>query len=273
MRISLWPSYCSFMISQQKRLHALPLLCLWLCLCGLLLSSCSVFGSGGGGGSGNASSTKSVTATPAALALTSLHWCGKPLQVFRDEGVPPTSTVTGTATSTATAGTPTATTTVGTGTATATSTTVASGTPTTITDWAQVEPKLGFAVYLPATLPEGTCLTSASGTINDPIFGGSFTIGYLLPDSSSLSLSEAPLRSQNTTFQCSASNSSSSSSGSTKGKATPTTTTGKPLAPLLICTGARDTTNIVFSARGTTETLQAFFNALQTHVNWIPTAS
>jgi hypothetical protein len=145
------------------------------------------------------------------------------------------------------------------------------GSPTTITDWTQVEPYLGFTVYLPPTLPPASCLTSASGTIHDPILGGSFTIGYLLPDHSSVSLSEAPLRSQNTTFQCilSATTAAGSSRSATK-EGSPTATPGKAGVPMQVCTGARDMTRIVFSARGTTEALQRFFTSLQPHVEWIP---
>lgn len=261
--------YFSFTQPQQKRLH---LLC-FLFLLSLGCTACSGFNLGG-----SAQPTKTGVATPASVALMKLRWCGKPLMLFRDEGVSPTTTPTSGTPTAITSGTPPS------GTATATTTpaaTAATGTPTpattpvagtarTITDWTQVEPKLGFSVYLPTTLPGGTCLTSASGTINDPIFGGSFTIGYVLPDRSSISLSEAPLRSQSTTFQCSM---SSSTSGAAK--STPTAMTGKTQttqAPVMVCTGARDTTSIVFAARGTTDTLEKFFQALQTSVNWIPAA-
>ncbi len=72
---------------------------------------------------------------------------------------------------------------------------ITSGPATTLTDWAQVKPLLGFTVYLPPTLPNGSCLVSASGTVHDPILGGNFVIGYILPDHSSLTLSQAPQRS------------------------------------------------------------------------------
>jgi hypothetical protein len=206
------------------------------------------------------------------VVLTKLHWCGKPLMIFRDEGAPvtvtpasatPTTGATGTATATAKVTPSVAATTPATRTA-------AVGTATTITDWAQVEPNLGFTVYLPPTLPQASCLTSASGTIHDPILGGSFTIGYLLPDHSSVSLSEAPLRSQSSTFQCIVSPSTGTSgSGSKGGTATP----GKTETAMQVCTGARDTTRIVFSARGATDSLQRFFTSLQPHVNWVPASS
>jgi hypothetical protein len=176
--------------------------------------------------------------------------------IFRDEGAP--------ATVTAVTSTPTATVVAAT----------TAGTPTTITDWTQVEPYLGFTVYLPPTLPLASCLTSVSGTIHDPILGGSFTIGYLLPDHSSVSLSEAPLRSENTTFQCILSptaTSTSSRSGSTK-EGSPTATPGKGEASLQVCTGAHDMTRIVFSARGTTQALERFFASLQPDVKWVPSS-
>ena len=144
-------------------------------------------------------------------------------------------------------------------------------TPTTITDWTQVEPSLGFTVYLPAMLPQASCLTSASGTIHDPILGSSFTIGYLLPDHSLVSLSEAPLRSQNTTFQCILSPTTAGASGRSSSKGgSPTATPGIGGASMQVCMGAHDMTRIVFSARGTTEALERFFTSLQPHVKWIP---
>lgn len=235
-----------------------------LLLVGALLTACSGMNLGG---------TAPATGTPtqtAAVALAKLHWCGKALMIFRDEGATTTTTtgtpsVGATATVAATAtpsttGTPTAG-------ATAGATPVATGvTPVTITSWEQVQPQLGFSVYLPATLPVGSCLTSASGTIHDPIFGGSFTIGYLLADHSAVTFSEAPVRSPNSSLQCSVSGSSRA-----VGKAaTPTATAGATTPPLQVCTGVRDSTNIVFSARGTTETLTQFFKNLQSNVTWVP---
>lgn len=247
----------------------------WLCLAvvlllaNILLVSCTgLFG----GSSGPA-----ATATPSALETAKLHWCMKPSMLFRDEeAVTPTATATPTATIT-----PGATTTPGiTVTATATATTIAGSTPTptvvpgtprTITDWSEVEANLGFTVYLPSKLPKGTCLVNAQATIHDPIIGGSFTIAYLLPDHSALSLSEAPVVSQNTIFQCNPSNGATSQANATPKAGTPapnpSATQG---APLLLCSGARDTTNIVMSARGSTAYLQQLFNNLQPNLTWIP---
>ena len=236
------------------------------------------------GGNSNSNSGPAVSSPSSPqVALTQLHWCGKPTMLFRDEGATTqvgTSTATTTATATSTGqaqGTvPT------TSTATATATPAVAGTPKTITDWSQVEPNLGFTVYLPASLPQHSCLVSALGTIHDPIFGGSFTIGYLLPDHSSISLAEAPLRSQSTQFQCNVSSTAMTSGGgvrdavlekdtiqlapTAKASASPTPTQ----VPDQICSGVKSTTNIIFSARGTTESLQQFFNALQPNISWIP---
>ncbi|MEO8972647.1 MAG: hypothetical protein ABI406_13740 [Ktedonobacteraceae bacterium] len=221
-----------------------------LLLSSILLAACS--GPGGGG-----TTTSTPTSTSSALTLAKLHWCNKPTILFRDEHAPVTST--------ATSGTPA----TGTPTASATASTPppAPSGPTTVTDWSQVEPNLGFTVYLPKNLPANTCLVSASGTFHDPIFGGSFSIGYLLPDHSSITLAEAPERNNSLSFQCSPSGSPAPKvpQGSA---ATPTSSA--TATPLLLCTGVHSGTNIVFSAPGTQTTLQQFFNNLQPNVSWVP---
>jgi hypothetical protein len=126
-----------------------------------------------------------------------------------------------------------------------------------------VKADLSFTVYLPASLPTGTCLVSVQATIHDPILGGNFLIGYLLPDHTSLTISEAPLISQNTTFVC---NASSSSSTQKPPAGTPT-----PL-PVQFCSGARDTTNIVLAAQRSVEYLQQLFTTLQPDISWISAA-
>lgn len=257
----------------------------WLCLAvvllltNILLVSCTgLFG----GSSGPA-----ATATPSALEIAKLQWCMKPSMLFRDEeAITPTPTTTATTTPVATATptatiTPGATTTPGT-TVTATATaiagstptpTVVPGTPRTITDWSEVEANLGFTVYLPSKLPKGTCLVNAQATIHDPIIGGSFTIAYLLPDHSALSLAEAPLASQNTIFQCDPSHGPTFQANATPKAGTPAPTPSATQgAPLLLCSGAKDTTNIVMSARGSTAYLQQLFNNLQPNLAWIPTS-
>ncbi len=211
----------------------------------MLLTACSGLDFGSAG-----PVAPTTAATPAPETLARLHWCGKPAMTFRDEAVPSTTTSSsGTA-----AGAPP----LG----------PANGTPTTITNWSQVKANLGFTIFLPSTLPSGTCLLSVLGTLRDPIFGSNFTITYILPAHDSITLSQAPLRSQNTAFQCSIAPNTTSGGGAAKG--------GTPAAQSTItsqvqlCTGVRDKTNIVFSARGATATLQHFFQDLQPDIEWIP---
>jgi hypothetical protein len=196
----------------------------------------------------------SANPTQVQVAPSQLHWCGKPVMIFRDEAASAQTSVTPTVPA-GSAPTPEGTATVA----------VATQQPTILTNWSQVEPQLGFAVYLPQMLPQNTCLVSASGTLHDPIFGGSFTIGYLLPDQSSISLAEAPLRSQNRQFQCSpSSNVDSPKAG------TPAANRNQGQTILQVCSGVQNRTSIVFSARGSTDYLQHFFNTLQPNINWVP---
>jgi len=196
--------------------------------------------------------------------------------LFRDEGaVTPSATasvaqgVTATGTSTTPGVTATGTT-QSTGTPTAT---VGPATPRTITDWSEVEAGLGFTVYLPPTLPTGTCLVNGQATIHDPIIGGSFTIGYLLPDHSALSISEAPIFAQNTTFQCNPSNGATPQAAKTPVAATQfVSPTSTHEVPVLFCSGAKGTTNIVMSARGSSDQLQQIFQNLQSGLSWIPSS-
>src|SRR5262249_58752067 len=41
-----------------------------------------------------------------------------------------------------------------------------------LTDWAQVRDQLNFTPYLPPTVPNGTCLVLAGGTLPDPLYCG-----------------------------------------------------------------------------------------------------
>lgn len=204
------------------------------------------------------SSASTVRPTSSTQKVSQIKWCSQVLMVFRDEGdftlTPQTATPSPTTPAKAT-GTPVA----------------RPGTPQTLTNWSVVKANLGFTVYLPSTVPSGTCLVSVQATIHDPIFGGSFTIGYLLPDNTSLSLSEAPLKSQNTMFQC-------SGAGTPTPRPTPGSKTGSPAAatpspttvPTQLCSGAKNTTNIILSGPGTVDQLQQIFTNLQPDVNWIP---
>lgn len=220
-------------------------------LASVLFSACSNPFSGG--------KTQSATATPSSLALAKLKWCTQPFIVFRDEH---------SAAATSGSGTPTATaTTTATATATSSASPGATGTasPTTLTSWSQVQPLLGFTVYLPPHLPGGSCLVSASGTVHDPIFGGSFTIGYLLPNHTALSLSEAPQGSNSLSFEC------TQSSGTAQQTTHAATTTPTPTpTPYEVCSGVKGTTNVVFSGQGSISSLTKFYNQLQPNVAWVP---
>jgi hypothetical protein len=203
----------------------------WLFLAIVLLLSNGILASCTGLFGGSPGPT--ATATPTELAIAQLHWCGKPSMLFRDEGAVPT--------------------------------------PRTINDWSVVEANLDLTVFLPTKLPRGACLVNAQATIHDPIIGGSFTIGYLLPDHSAFTLSEAPLISQNTAFQCNSSNGAKPQENTTPKTGTPAPSASATQgASLLLCSGAKDKTNIVMSARGSTVHLQQIFNNLQPNVTWIP---
>jgi hypothetical protein len=119
-----------------------------------------------------------------------------------------------------------------------------------LNSWADVKDQLGFTVYLPTSLPKGTCLALAGGTIHDPIFGGSFQIAYTLPNNDSMAFSEAP-RAPNlsNTVQCTQSGSD---------------------AKITICEGAINGTGITIAARETQQQLQSVFSSLQPNVDWVP---
>lgn len=220
-----WRS-CFFMRFMFARHTNYSRSCLLMLSLGILLAACS---GPNIGGTTTTTPTPKPTPTPATLNLAQVPWCGKPLMVFRNL---------------AASGTPG----------------ITSGPATTLTDWTQVKPMLGFTIYLPTTLPNGSCLVSASGTVHDPILGGNFVIGYILPDHSSLTLSEAPQRSTSATLQCSLATNSGT-------KTTPTSQD-----PVQICSGTHGTTSIVFSSHDKTDALQQFFSTLQPDVNWVPTS-
>ncbi|GHO87784.1 hypothetical protein [Dictyobacter formicarum] len=220
------------------------LVCMLFCL-SMFISACT--------GDSNTKSTGSAkaTATPAPAQLSSFNWCGKPSEIFRDQA---SSHAQG-------------------GTAQATGLGPANDKPKTVTDWNTVKQNLGFTIYLPKTLPAGTCLLSVSGSLRDPIFGSNFTITYVLPDQNAISFSQAPVRIKNIAFQCNVSQASSSTTTGNTGndtKASSTSTAAAAKEPIQLCNGIRDQTNIVFSARGSTATLQQFFQSLQPDVDWMP---
>lgn len=253
---------------------------IWLYLTiSLLLSSFLIVSCSNPLSGGNPTPTgPTVQSTSAQVALTKLSWC--PSQrfhiLFRDEHATPTPVASATATTTPVSGTPTPTATKGstptvtsTGTSTVTPTPSSGGGPTTITDWSQVEPNLGFDVYLPTTLPQGTCLDPVFGTLHDPVLGGSFNISYQLPNHSAITITETPQPSSGLTLQCNPSN------GSSIPKISATTLVASPTpspsaSPLLECIGVKGSTKIGFSEQGNTAALTQFFNALQPNINWVP---
>lgn len=235
---------CDVAGAHMRKRSLIYLACMLFCL-SMFISACT------GNSNTKSSSSASATATPAPEQLSSFGWCGKPSEIFRDQA---SSHAQGGSTQAAGLG-------------------PADDKPKTVTDWNTVKQNLGFTIYLPKTLPAGTCLLSVSGSLRDPIFGSNFTITYVLPDQNALSFSQAPVRIKNINFQCNVSQASSSATKGNTGndaKAAGTPTTAAAKEPMQLCNGIRDQTNIVFSARGSTATLQQFFQSLQPDVNWTP---
>lgn len=134
----------------------------------------------------------------------------------------------------------------------------------TLTKWEQVRDQLGFTPYLPTTLPTGSCLVLAGGSIHDPIYGGHFSITYILPQTGPISFSEAPKRANlGDTVQC------SQGSQDTQ-KAQQGTATAQPNIPSTVCIGAIAKTGITIAARQSTGEVQKLFSALQANVEWVP---
>ena len=124
---------------------------------------------------------------------------------------------------------------------------------TVLTDWSQVKDQLNFTPYLPPSLPKGSCLVLAGGTVHDPIYGGRLSITYELPASVPVSFSEAPKRANlGDALQCQAS-------------ATDATTS--------ICIGAIANTTITIAAKESQGDVQTLFHSLQANVDWVPTVS
>jgi hypothetical protein len=146
----------------------------------------------------------------------------------------------------------------------------ANGTPTAINDWNTVKENLGFTIFLPKTLPAGSCLLNVSSSLRDPIFGSNFSITYVLSDQNSVSFSQAPSRAQAASFQCNVSDAPAGAENGVAKKETPGATPAPATNPVQLCNGVREKTNIVFSARGATPTLEQFFQGLQPDVDWMP---
>lgn len=146
------------------------------------------------------------------VALAQLSWCAAPLISFQDNGTTA---------------------------------------HTTLTSWNDVKGQLGFTIYLPATLPKGSCLVLAGGTIHDPIYGGHVSITYDVPTTGPISFSEAPKRANlGDALQC-----------------TPSSQDAKTT----ICLGTLANTSITIASRQSTADLQALFKTLKPDVSWEPT--
>jgi hypothetical protein len=172
------------------------------------------------------------------VSLKSVPWCDRPLMSFQDNGTTARKI---------------------------------------ISDWSAVKDQLGFTPYLPPTLPKGSCLALAGGSIHDPIFGGKFSATYVLPGSGALAFSEAPKRGNMTEeLQCIA----SPVPGTTPASKTPTATStpGTPTATPqaatpIICQGVVKDTSITVVGRQSESDLKALFGNLQGGVDWVPSSS
>jgi hypothetical protein len=152
-----------------------------------------------------------ATSTSGDLKLGQVPWCDKPLISFQDDGTT---------------------------------------TQKMITDWASVKDQLGFTPYLPATMPSGTCLALAGGSIHNPIYGGQLSITYVLPKVGPLSFSQAPKRPNlPSATQCIQSTQDNKTT---------------------ICAGVKENTSITIASRQTATELQAVFGTLQPNVDWVP---
>lgn len=152
----------------------------------------------------------SATASTDA-ALSQLSWCDTPLISFQDNGTTAR---------------------------------------TTLTNWNDVKGQLGFTSYLPPTLPKGSCLVLAGGTIHDPIYGGHLSITYDVPTTGPISFSEAPKRANlGDKLQC-----------------TPSSQDAKTT----ICLGTIADTSITVASRQSAADLQSLFKTLKADVSWVP---
>jgi hypothetical protein len=121
-----------------------------------------------------------------------------------------------------------------------------------LTSWPDVKDQLGFTYYLPATLPKGTCLVLAGGTIHDSVFnGGKFSITYNLPESGPIAFTEAPKQPNvATSVQC------VQSAQDTKTN---------------ICQGVIGETSVTIASRLSTDAIQGYYSSLKGNVAWTPT--
>lgn len=135
-----------------------------------------------------------------------------------------------------------------------------------LTKWDSVKGQLGFTPYLPGSLPKGSCLALAGGTIHDPVFGARLRITYVLPKSGPLSFSEAPRHggqagALSDKVQCTQTAQAASAT------ATPGAT---PTPALTLCLGSISGTNVTVASAQSSSDLETLFGALQPNVDWVP---
>lgn len=153
----------------------------------------------------------STAPPPVDSALNQLKWCDKPTMLFQDASQSP---------------------------------------PTTITDWATVKTALSFTVYLPARLPNGTCLVDGHAIVHDKVLGSSFSIAYQLPGGMPLALSETLVTGATTpNLQCQADTSSKDT---------------------LLCLGTKEQTSVVIDGKQSQKDLQTLFTNLKANIDWEP---
>lgn len=117
-----------------------------------------------------------------------------------------------------------------------------------ITDWPTMQSNLGFTPVLLSTLPQNTCLVSVDAIAHDPVLGSRFTITYLLPDHTALTITETTTTVQSS-FRCS-------------------TTNDLPNDEL--CEQSIGHLHVVLAAQMTTPKIQQLFGQLQPNINWMP---
>lgn len=126
----------------------------------------------------------------------------------------------------------------------------ATTTQTTTSDWNTVKGQLGFTPLLPPTFPRGTCLELAGGSIHSPIYGGQFSITYILPTVGPVSFSEAPKHgSVAGGVQCIVSAQDSKAN---------------------ICLGAISSMTVTVASHQSQPALRQLFSALAPSTNWLP---
>jgi hypothetical protein len=174
------------------------------------------------------SSSSTSTPSSSTVALTQIPWCDQASIAFQDDG---------------------------------------QASLPILTNWNAVKGQLGFQPYLPTSLPRGTCLALAGGTIRDPILGAQFGITYILPQTGPLSFSEAPAHggqagNLSTELQC--------SQAAQTGPAVTPTPGATPVPLPAVCLGVLTQTSITIASRQSTASLTQLFKSLQPDVEWLP---